>query len=405
MNTTIKQLLTYLTLPILFLSLSGCATTSEKASAQQKTIYEKISSDPPGASIYWGEIENRLTYTGKTTPFTKPNAAKSPVFKTWFYQVKKDGYYDSKVIMMPYTSEDRIINFTLKPKRTPSQAPTATANVNGIVRVTNNSSLEFYPRPSPDGKEILCNVIDPARQGYESYSIVSIKEGEAARKTVVGNYAAYPSWYPDGKNLIYSYYKMGNPVLVKAGVQGVGMKFITPNSPGSHDQRAHISSDGAKIVFSKIVEDTNFICTMNLDGSELTAYVEGSSPRWNKTNSIIVFTRQVDSYSHIFTLDLKTGRATQLTKGDSNNVSPSFSPDGRWVVFSSDRDVISHLYVMKPDGSNLVQLTTGDSQEIDPAWSNDGTIYFSSDAGSSESIEKPVNWSHSNIWRLRPVLN
>jgi TolB protein len=90
--------------------------------------------------------------------------------------------------------------------------------------------------------------------------------------------------------------------------------------------------------------------------------------------------------------------------GDSNNASPSFSPVGSWILFSSDRDGLAHLYVMKIDGSSLMQLTKGDSQEIDPSWSSDGTIYFSSDAGAGESIEKPLEWTHSNIWRLRPVL-
>ncbi len=143
---------------------------------------------------------------------------------------------------------------------------------------------------------------------------------------------------------------------------------------------------------------------MNPDGSDLRAYVEGTSPGWNGTGSVITFTRRVGEHSHIFTYDLRTGKVAQLTRGDSNNASPSFSPDGKWILFSSDREVISHLYLMKPDGSSLVQLTRGDSQEIDPSWSADGTIYFSSDAGAAESIEKPSAWNHSNIWRLRPVL-
>ena len=119
---------------------------------------------------------------------------------------------------------------------------------------------------------------------------------------------------------------------------------------------------------------------------------------------MIVFTRQVGAKLHIFTLEIKTGLVTQLTVGESNNASPSFSPVGSWILFSSDRDGLAHLYVMKNDGSSLMQLTKGDSQEIDPSWSSDGTIYFSSDAGAGESIEKPLDWTHSNIWRLRTVL-
>jgi len=398
MKIIVIKLQACLMLTILLLSVFGCATT------QKKTIYERINSDPPGASIYWGEIESQLIYTGRTTPYSKPNTAESPIFKTWYYQVRKEGYFDSKVISMPYSSDDRIVSFTLRPIRIPSQAPTPTANVKGIVRVTNDSNLEFYPQPSPDGKEILFHVIDSTKQGYDSYSIVLTRPGEGGRRLIVGNYAAYPSWYPDGKHFIYSYYKGGNPILVKTPVNGVGMEFINPNSPGSHDQKAHVSSDGRKIAFTRMIGNTNFICSVNPDGTEFTVYVEGTSPRWNKDSSMIVFTRRVGANSHIFTLDIKTGQVTQLTRGDSNNASPLFSPDGSWLLFSSDRDGVPHLYLMKNNGSSLIQLTKGDSQEIDPSWSSDGTIYFSSDAGASESIEKPLEWSHSNIWRLRPVL-
>jgi TolB protein len=405
MNTLIIKLQAYLLLSVLSLSVFGCATIPKNESTLKKTIYERINSEPPGASIYWGEKEGQLVYTGKTTPYSKPNTAESPIFKTWYYQVKKEGYIDSKVISMAYSSDDRIVNFTLKPIRIPSQAPTPTENVKGIVRVTNDSDLEFYPQPSPDGKDILFYVIDSPKQGYESYNIALIRPGERGRKVVVGNYAAYPSWYPDGKQFIYSYYKMGNPTLVKTPVNGVGMEFINPNALGSHDQKAHVSSDGQKIAFAAMIGNTNFICSMNQDGTEYTVYGEGTSPRWNEDGSMIVFTRRVGANSHIFTLDMKTGQITQLTTGDFNNASPSFSPDGGRLLFSSDRDGAPHLYLMKNDGSGRIQLTKGDSQEIDPSWSSDGTIYFSSDAGAGESIEKPLEWSHSNIWRLRPVLN
>ena len=404
MKAIVIKLQACLILTILLLSVSGCATTPKNESTQKKTIYERINSDPPGASIYWGESESQLVYTGKTTPYSKPNTAVSPIFKTWYYQVKKDGYLDSNVISMPYSSDDRIIDFTLKPKRIPSQAPMPTANVKGIVKVTNDSNLEFYPQPSPDGKAILFHVINSKKQGYDSYSIVLIRQGEGGRRVIVGNYAAYPSWYPDGKHLMYSYYKKGNPILVKTPVNGNGMEIINPDSLGSYDQKAHVSSDGRKVAFVTMTRNTNFICSANQAGTDFTVYGEGASPRWNKDSSMVVFTRRVGAYSHIFTLDIKTGQVTQLTVGDSNNVSPSFSPDGSWLLFSSDRDGTAHLFVMKNDGSSLIQLTKGDSQEIDPSWSSDGTIYFSSDAGAGESIEKPLDWTHSNIWRLRPVL-
>ncbi|MFC1862525.1 tetratricopeptide repeat protein [Thermodesulfobacteriota bacterium] len=78
------------------------------------TIKEIITSDPPGADIYWGKTKSGLQKTGLRTPQTRSIQAKT--WEPWSYQVKSEGYYDSEVVSRPKESGDRKVHFVLKPK-------------------------------------------------------------------------------------------------------------------------------------------------------------------------------------------------------------------------------------------------------------------------------------------------
>jgi hypothetical protein len=69
----------------------------------------------------------------------------------------------------------------------------------------------------------------------------------------------------------------------------------------------------------------------------------------------------------------------QLTDSPADDMSPTWSPDGKQVAFVSDRDGNREVYVMKADGSQQVNLTHDATEDWTPAWSPDGKeIAFSS---------------------------
>lgn len=84
-----------------------------------KPIQTIVSSDPPGATIYWGPSIDQLKETIYKTPRTEHNVqvgASGANWKDWYYQVKKKGYHDSEIVFKHKSSNDRYVHFELKPE-------------------------------------------------------------------------------------------------------------------------------------------------------------------------------------------------------------------------------------------------------------------------------------------------
>ena len=84
---------------------------------------------------------------------------------------------------------------------------------------------------------------------------------------------------------------------------------------------------------------------------------------------------------HLHLLDIKSKTTKQLTKGTSNEILPSWSPDGKKVAYVTktgemDRTDNYDVYVLEIDSTNNpIQLTTSlgsDSSSSRPQWSPDG---------------------------------
>ena len=74
-----------------------------------------ISSDPPGADIYWGPSKDQLEQTIHKTPRTEKNVRIGASWKDWYFQIKKDGFHDSEIVFISQGSNDRLVHFELKP--------------------------------------------------------------------------------------------------------------------------------------------------------------------------------------------------------------------------------------------------------------------------------------------------
>src|SRR4030095_7673699 len=95
-----------------------------------------------------------------------------------------------------------------------------------------------------------------------------------------------------------------------------------------------------------------------------------------------------DGRNHIFTLDLASGRVTQLTSGrNHHDQHPKWSPDGGRISFVSSRAGNFDLYVINADGTNVTRLTDHPANDFDPIWTPDGqSLIFSSERDSRSDL-------------------
>jgi Tol biopolymer transport system component/subtilisin family serine protease len=125
------------------------------------------------------------------------------------------------------------------------------------------------------------------------------------------------------------------------------------------------------------------------------------SPWSTPLNGKIAFSTNRDGNLEIYTMNADTTLQTRITNNPSDDIQPSWSPDGSKIVFQSWRDGRCDIYVMNSDGSNVTRLTHNlASYNSLPVWSPDGTkIAFVGIDNAAENIFM-MNADGSNPVRL-----
>ena len=74
-------------------------------------------------------------------------------------------------------------------------------------------------------------------------------------------------------------------------------------------------------------------------------------------------------YEIIFLVHPDQTDLTPLTTDTLHDeITPSWSPDGRQIAFATNRDGNYEIYVMDADGTHLVRLTNHPARDDSPAW-------------------------------------
>jgi Tol biopolymer transport system component len=66
---------------------------------------------------------------------------------------------------------------------------------------------------------------------------------------------------------------------------------------------------------------------------------------------------------------------TRLTNNPSDDMYPSFSPDGTKIFFLSGRDGGLEIYSINIDGSGQINLTNNYADDCAPSFSQDGSAF------------------------------
>lgn len=217
---------------------------------------------------------------------------------------------------------------------------------------------------------------------------LSDEEGKTRIKVVdapASNTIGYPAVSPTGKHIAFysKYDKRRTWSIHTADIGGDNMRRLT-NVKNVWDSAPAWSADGKTIIFAREYKDVNGnwqeeIWLMNPDGTEQRQIkaLEGRAAEFMQDGRILFQSKASPSQISIANID--GSNLIQLTNDESNNMSPTISPDGLQIAYLSNRDGNQEVYVMNIDGSNQKRLTRNRVEEWDPAWSTDGSkVFFSS---------------------------
>jgi TolB protein len=176
------------------------------------------------------------------------------------------------------------------------------------------------------------------------------------------------------------------------------------------DQYPAYSADGRRLAFSREVDGYRKIFSLDLDSREELQLTHGAvddiQPSWSADGATLLFVRSnrpdgkvqiSDPYSmheqgDIWRLDLGSGRLVKIL---DEAFHPSFSPDGSRVAFYADWGGPERIWISDPFGRNPEQVTRDDSEQVShllPRWSPDGAkIVFQNNYWTTKLDVRVVN--------------
>jgi Tol biopolymer transport system component len=96
---------------------------------------------------------------------------------------------------------------------------------------------------------------------------------------------------------------------------------------------------------------------------------------WSPDGSRIAFTSNRDFNRDIFVMNADGRNRRQLTRTITDNLHPTWSPDGRYLAYVHDvsyEDANQDIYIVNVETREARQLTTAVSDDTMPVWSPDG---------------------------------
>lgn len=264
--------------------------------------------------------------------------------------------------------------------------------------LTSGKSSYGTPAWSPDGSKIAYT---SSEEGSNQIYIRWMDSGETSSITNLTNSPGSVQWSPDGDKLLFT-------MNIDADKPSIASYPGAPEgadwAPGAKViEHVQYRSDGT---LGFIDEAYRHIFVVSADGGAPRQLTEGdfnhSSPTWTPEGNSILFTADYSgnealdrTMAQIFEMDIETGEKTQLTDKRGPHNSPIISPDGDYIAFTGFEDEfigyqLDQLYLMNRDGTDQRVISDDIDRDISSIqWANNSqSIFFLFD---DEGISKVGN--------------
>jgi len=234
------------------------------------------------------------------------------------------------------------------------------------LQLTRNGSINLNPNFSPDGREIVFSSYKRGNPDLFKRALSSTAEVLLSNRKGLNITGA---WSPDGTRIALALSKDGNSEIYTISRDGGNPVRLTVNH--AIEVSPAWSPDGSRIAFVSDRLGKPQIFVMNAAGGEVrrltTDGAYNVNPAWSPKGDKIAYARMQGGGFQIYSINSDGSGDTQLTSSGSNE-NPAWSPDGRFIAFSSKRDGGEGIYVMRSDGSGQTRVSQGRGFSTQPAW-------------------------------------
>jgi Tol biopolymer transport system component/DNA-binding winged helix-turn-helix (wHTH) protein len=255
---------------------------------------------------------------------------------------------------------------------------------------------------SPDGKMLSATVYQAENnQITVQLAVVNTESGEQKIISREGwIWAGQPVWLKDGSGIAVAAYGAKSPGLndeiwIVSYPQGKS-RLLTNGINGVYGLSLNTENDSIVAVKSN-----KFACflTASVDNLYKNTHVlttisdESSLPfgaDWTNDGRII-YSATEDGNADIYTISEDGSERKQITSGESAEISPKLSADGRFLIFLSNRSGQMNVWRSDTNGTNTTQLTESGNVK-DAIISPDGTRVF--------YLAKEPNKSFETLWQI-----
>ena len=200
-----------------------------------------------------------------------------------------------------------------------------------------------------------------------------------------GKQVMSPNWVPGRRELVYTSYKSGSPVVYLQNL-GTGERRAIANYGGGC-YTPSVSPTGSQFAFISSVSGRVELYVNSISGSGLKALTKSSedeaSPCWSPDGSRICFSGRYQHRAALYTVSASGGEPKRLSVGGVSNLTePDWSPDNKQIVFTAQMGSFQ-ICVVPAQGGEAKPLCEGE----DPCWTpNSRTVIFSRRKGSGRIL-------------------
>jgi hypothetical protein len=191
--------------------------------------------------------------------------------------------------------------------------------------------------PTPDGKTLVTAELETCNTNYLYYDLFRVDLASGHREPLTHCARALdPDLSPDGKWVTYAINLPG----------GAGSDLAVIATAGGPPRVLVHRGDGYARVFS---------------------------PVWSPDGKSVAFSEWTEGgFRDLVVIDVATGHLARLTHDRALDVTPRYSPDGRYLLFASDRTGIFNIYAYELATARLLQVTNVLDGAFEPTVSEAG---------------------------------